>query len=424
MSLTDPTIKLTPEQAKKWSDTRVALLWYCPAFAHIFYSMLNTQGSEYIAKFTTDPAVPTAATDGSCLILNPESFFEYDLEERLFIVAHEIMHCILNHLVIADTFRRRGAVSYPDGKDIPYDHELMNIALDLVINDILVESKVGKYNPKWYHDPATGNQTEAGTDVYRKIYKQGKGGGGGNCRNGQGGFDTHLQPGTTAGQDPQTAAANRNNAAWQTAVAQAKHAAKVQGKLPAGLERLLDEVMDPKVDWREHIEAVFARKVGSSMNDFRTLDRRLIVRDIIAPGRSGHAADTVVVAADTSGSIGETELNAFFAEVSGILEDLRPRQLFLVWCDAVVQRVDECDDPGDLNTLRFKGAPGGGGTSFIPVFEWMAENQIEPDALVYLTDGRGSFPKNHPSYPVIWGSISDDVQYPFGEVVHIPVYDD
>jgi predicted metal-dependent peptidase len=185
---------------------------------------------------------------------------------------------------------------------------------------------------------------------------------------------------------------------------------------------MLSEVLNPQVDWREKIQALFARKVGSGSYDWRKPDRRLIVRDIIAPGRSGFGAGTVVVAVDTSGSIGEPELQMFFAEMSGILEDVKPARLVIAWCDAKLHRVDEVDEPGDLAGVRKKGAPGGGGTSFIPVFDWMAEEGIQPDALVYLTDGYGSFPVFTPQYPVIWGNISPPgtVKYPFGDVVDVP----
>jgi predicted metal-dependent peptidase len=403
--------EINAQQEKLWSDTRVALLWHCPAFSHIFYTMLDTVGSKHVAMFTKD--VPIAATDGACLLLNPDTFFKYDLNERIFICGHEIMHCILNHLVQLHQFKRRGKIAYPDGKELKYDHELMNVALDLVINDCLIESKVGKFNPDWLHDPSIATSKDSGLDTYRKLFKD-------NCGPGGKGFDQHLAPGGGTGKDPHTATSERNQSEWTTAVIAAANAAKVQGKLPAGLERLLSEVLEPKVDWREHIQSLFARKVGSGSYDFRQLDRRLVVRDIIAPGRSGYGADTVVVGADTSGSIGQKELDMFFAEVSGILEDVKPRRVFLIWCDAAVNRVDELDDPSDLNVIRAKGAPGGGGTSFIPVFEWMEENGVEPDALVYLTDGMGSFPAEAPSFPVIWGNIYPDSTYPFGDVVDIP----
>ncbi len=403
-------IKLTADQLRKWSDTRVSLLFECPAFAHIFYSMLNKAGHEHIALFTKD--IPVAATDGSNLILNPETFFKLPLKQRLFACAHEILHCILNHLIQMHRYQHKGKIVFTDGKSLPYDQQTANIAMDMVINDILIDSKVGEFNKDWIHAPQTAGKNDSWLDAYRKIYKKPPPGGVQ--------FDLHLPPGAGDGKDPRSAEAERNDQEWKTQVAAAAHAARVQGKLPGGLERVLGEVLDPKVDWREHIRSLFARRVGNDTYDWRRVDRRLIVRDIVAPGRSGFGCGTVVCAIDTSGSIGPDEVDMFLAEVSGILEDVKPRELYIMWCDAQVHRVDEADEPGDLNTIRHKGAPGGGGTSFIPVFEEIAKREIEPDALVYLTDLCGSFPQQTPSYPVIWGSIMPNMTVPFGDIVEVP----
>jgi predicted metal-dependent peptidase len=408
---------LTPAQEKLWSDTRVALLWHCPAFSHIFYTMLDNAGSKHVAMFTKD--VPIAATDGTNLLLNPDTFFKYNLNERIFIVAHEIMHCIWNHCGLMHSFIKRGKISYPDGSELPYDQQTMNVATDLVINDTLIESKVGTYNKDWLHDKQYAVSTDSAIDAYKKVFQQQQGKGGGGSPNGKG-FDQHLAPGTSQGKDPGTAAGQRNEVEWQTQVAAAANAARAQGKLPAGLERLLGEILNPQVDWKDKIAALFARKVGSGSYNWRRPDRRLIVRDIYSPGRSGFGAGTVVVGVDTSGSIGEKELNMFFAEMAGILEDVRPKRLVIMWCDAHVHRVDEAEEPQDLNTIRAKGAPGGGGTSFIPVFDEIEKMGLEPDALVYLTDGMGSFPNKPPSYSVIWGNIYPQSKYPFGDVVDVP----
>ena len=238
---------------------------------------------------------------------------------------------------------------------------------------------------------------------------------------GQKPFDQHLDPGSGQGKDPAQAAQDRNPVEWDTQVAAAASAARLQGKLPAGLDRLFGEILNPKVDWRDKIQGLFARRVGGGGYNWRKPDRRLIVRDIVAPGRSGFGCGTIVVGADTSGSIDYTPGSVgdmFLAEMAGILEDCRPQRLLIAWCDAKVHRVDEASEPGDLDIIRRKGAPGGGGTSFVPVFEWMEENGVEPDALVYLTDGYGTFPRQAPPFPVIWGSITD-AQYPFGDVVKI-----
>lgn len=417
--------EINKQQEDLWNKTRVALVWYCPAFSHIFYTMLDKAGSKHIAVFTKD--VPIAATDGKCLMLNPDTFFKYNLNERLFIVAHEIAHCIFNHCTQMYQFAMRGKVPYVDGVELPYNQQLMNIAADLVINDMLIESKIGQYNKDWLHDPKMATMNDSALDAYRKLYEDLKKKGKikeievSGLGNGQGGFDEHMKPGTSEGKDAGQASQERNESEWKTQIAAAYNTAKAQGKLPASLERLFGEILNPQVDWREKIQALFARKVGSGSYDWRRADRRLIVRDIYSPGRSGFGAGTVVVGVDTSGSIGPKELDMFMAEMAGILEDVRPKRLCIVWCDAKVHRTDEAEDPQDLNTIRAKGAPGGGGTAFEPVFDWIAQQNISPDALVYLTDGMGSFPKEAPDYSVIWGNIHKGSQYPFGDVVDINV---
>ncbi len=403
--------KLTATEVQKWGETRCALLWTCPAFTHIFYSMLDN-GHEHIAMFTRDPAIPIAATDGSNLILNPDGFFKMDLAERVFVVAHEIAHCIFDHCGQGHRFQRQGGISYPDGKKLDYNHETMNIAQDLVINDVLIESKTGKMPAIGCHDKSMATAMDASMDVYRKIYKK--------PPPPQKGFDVHLAPGTSQGKDAASASQQRSPQAWANAIAAGAAAAKAVGKLPAALERLLSEALEPQVDWKDRIASLFARRLGSSCYDWRKIDRRMMLRDIYVPARAGFGAGTIVVGCDTSGSIGEKTLNMFFAEMAGILEDTNAKELVLIWCDAEVNRVDYVDEPSDLNTVRCKGAVGGGGTSFVPVFDEIARLGIEPDALVYLTDGYGQFPAHSPSYPVIWGSISEGVKYPFGDVVEIP----
>lgn len=412
--------QLTPQQEKLWDDTRASLIWHCPAFSHIFYTLLQNTGTSHKAIFTDDPKIPIAATDGHNIILNtsPEGFFRFNLNQRVFVIAHEIMHCILNHCGISAMLKMRGKVTYQDGKSLPYDGEQMNCAEDYVINAILTESKVGEFpkdsagKPLGLLDTAIATSKSNSLDTYRSIFKK--------SPESKSRFDVHLAPGTSIGKDPTTATADRNQAQWDTEVAAAISAARAMGRLSLELDRALSEILEPKVDWREQIKALFARKVGSGTFDWARPDRRLITRDIYAPGRSGYGAGTVVVGIDTSGSIGKLELDMFMAEMAGILEDVRPKRLVIVWCDAKVHRVDEAEEPTDLNVIRAKGAPGGGGTAFEPVFDYVEKNGLEPEALVYLTDGMGSFPKRAPKYPVIWGSIYAPSKYPFGDVVDIP----
>ena len=161
------------------------------------------------------------------------------------------------------------------------------------------------------------------------------------------------------------------------------------------------------------------RKLGTGAYDWQKPDDEFIVRDIFVPARSGFGAGTVIVGVDTSGSIGPREVDMFLSEVSGILSDVRPRELIVIWCDARINRVDDCHDAADLNNIRAKGAPGGGGTDFRPVFDWVAENDKKPDAVVYLTDGHGTLPDTKPQYETIWASV-DRKDFPWGDTVMVP----
>lgn len=418
--MTPTIVDITPQQQKLWGDTRAAMIWHCPAFTHILYTMMNKAGGEHFALFT--PEVPVAATDGQNILLNPETFFPLSLSERVFVVAHEIMHGIFGHCEMIHKLRMTGKVHYPDGTELGFDQEDMNRAMDYVINDMLVQSKIGSYNSNWLWDTTIATEKDSVLTAYRRIHQDKKsgGGGGGGGNSGQKSFDNHLDPGTTTGQDASSATSNRNEMEWKTAIAGAMATAKAQGKLPAGLERLFGDILEPQVDWTDKIIGFFARNTGAGTYNWRKPDRRLVTRDIIAPGRTGFGAGDVVIAIDTSGSIGQRELDVFFGEMAGIMEDVRPTCIHLMYCDAEVHDVVEVYDPTDLHDVRQRKAPGGGGTAFQPVFDKVRELDIEPDALVYLTDGYAPFPKKAPGYPVIWGSTSG-VEYPWGEVVEVPV---
>jgi predicted metal-dependent peptidase len=402
-------IELSPEDKRRWSETRACLLWTAPAFTHLLFSMLNPNGGELAAVFTED--VPIAATDGSNLILNPKTFFKYSLAERVFIVCHEIFHCMWNHCVLSRPFRQSNKVKFLDGTSLPYDADQMNVAMDLVINDALIEAKIGSFPKEGCHDRNIATGKDSFLDVYKKVYKK-------KPEGGKGGFDVLLDPGSADGKDPDQASQDRSETAWGTAVAAAMASAKAMGKLPASLERLFNEVLEPTAAWQDLIRAFFARKVGSGSYDWRKPDRRLIQRDIYAPQRSGNGCGDVVVAVDTSGSIGQAELDQFMGEMRGILEDVRPMRMFVVMCDAKVQKVYELEEASELHDIKLHG---GGGTAFDPVFRWVDEEGVRPEALVYLTDGMGSFPKEPPPYPVVWGSTWASSQYPFGDVVDIPI---
>jgi predicted metal-dependent peptidase len=410
-----PVVPLDPKYNKAWDETRAAFLWVCPGLTSVIYEMMTDAKGE-IASWVTDASVcPIAATDGVRLILNPDTFFKYKLFERVFIVAHEVMHCIADHCGQGWLHQQRGEIGLLNGKRVPYIPMLANVAQDYIINDTLIKSKIGTFNTDWLHDTNAGTWQDSWVDVYGKLYEDANAKG--KIKGVQ--FDVHMAPGTSQGKDPGQANQNRSKSQWQTAVAGAMATARAQGKLPEAMERFMKEMLEPSVTWAEHIRALLARKIGGGSYDWAKPDRRFISRNprIITPARSGYGCNTIVVAIDTSGSIGDKELCQFKAEMSGMLNDLKPRQLIILWCDAKIHHVDYLTDAEELREVK---PYGGGGTSFKPPFEWMEKEGINPDSMVYLTDGYGDFPATAPRFPVIWGDIAGN-KYPWGEVVPVKI---
>ena len=426
-------VKMTKKQLQDWDDTRAALMYYAPEFTHIFYTLMNADDN-YIAVATdSDEVVPTAATDGETIVINVNRYFDHGLLERLFILGHEIVHNIFDHCGLLYRCRRNGKVICSDGSVLPYDENLLQWALDYVVNAILIDAKLGRPPDKLLYDTNIATHLDSVLDVYAKLFHKLGGGGGGNSPgddpdaegSAPGGFDTHMDPGSMKDKHPVQAMTERNQEQWNTVIQAAMEIAEQKGKLPAGLKRLFEGIIKTETNWNDHVKSFFNRRVGSGNYNWRLPDRKLIVRDIWAPRRSGFGAELVVVGGDTSGSIWSQPklLDMWFGAITEILEQINPKQLIAVWCDQKIGRVDELEDASDLAKAWKSVLPGGGSTSFVPVFDYIRQQRLEPDTLVYLTDGFGTFPKAAPGYPVLWGALAETLppsKYPFGEVVVLP----
>lgn len=410
-------VGLTPKQQQQWDDTMSLMAWTAPGFRHLFFKLLaNHKNSGKYAALPT-PGVPIAATDGRHILINPDRFFsEFDMRERVFILGHEVMHNVYNDVPFINRCRQSGTVPMDDGTTLPYDETAMQHAADYRINALLEESHIGKPPKIALLDKNIATANSGLVETYKKVYddyeKNGKLGGQG--------FDVVLIPNST----PQ------NQQQWQVEVktAQMLEQMKTQGRGMAGcLQRMFEQVLNPQVPWTEKIRGIFNRKVGSGGYNWRKPDRRHITRDLYMPSRSGNGAGHIVCWADNSGSISDTDMCHYLAELANIVEDCRPKRLTVIWCDDWVQRVDEISEPSDMATLQYEAAKdginGGGGTSCEPVFEWMQkELDEEPEVFIGFTDGYVTFPPR-PAYPnmvVIWASVAKaPEEYPYGDVVEI-----
>jgi predicted metal-dependent peptidase len=258
-------------------------------------------------------------------------------------------------------------------------------------------------------------------DIYRQEFKNKDKPNGGSKA---GGFDTLVSPGTGQGKSPAQAKMDRDDDQWRTEIEAAMASAKLRGNLPGAFEEALGKRLEPQVSWQDQIVALFARRLGTGSYDFTRPDRRLITRNVdpvFAPGRRGTGCKLIVVVGDSSGSVTQPTAAHFFGEMSGILEDLSPETVRFAWCDTRVRGWEDIEDLDDLARVEAGGIKGRGGTDFRPPFRDIADMDVVPDCIVFLTDGDGPFPED-PGVPVIWGDISGNPKkYPFGDVVQIPV---
>ena len=198
---------------------------------------------------------------------------------------------------------------------------------------------------------------------------------------------------------------------WNIAVNQAATVAKHAEKVPAGLNQTLEGAAEAAVDWRELLRRHWSDTIPADYSWLRP-NRRHLWTGLYLPGVVREGVGEVAIAVDCSGSVSARQLRLFEEEARSILEGQRPERVYVLYFDAVVQKVEtyEAGARIDLNPV------GGGGTEFGPCFEWLDAKGIRPQTLVFLTDLYGSFPLSAPAYPVLWASTGSG-KVPFGEVI-------
>jgi predicted metal-dependent peptidase len=202
----------------------------------------------------------------------------------------------------------------------------------------------------------------------------------------------------------------------KTAIAQASQQAKAMGKLPGDLARLVGEILQPKIDWRDVLRR-FVTQTAKNDYSWTPPNRRYIHQGIYLPSLKNQELGEIVVAIDTSGSVSSHQINEFSSELTAIVEET-PATFTVIYCDSAIRNIETFtrdDLPITLNPV------GGGGTSFIPPFEHVSENGIDPACLIYLTDGDCYyFPDNEPDYPVLWALTQKPTfDFPFGDQIII-----
>ena len=378
--MTDVVEHLPPAEEKRierlLAKARTALVLEHPFIGNVALNL----------PYIVDYGVKTAATNGKNIRYNPHFVDSLNDEERKFLVAHECLHPMLEH-----TYRRNGR-----------NHKRWNQAADYVINKLLDDEKIGKMPQGGLLDNNIHQAGGGTTDGIYNILPEPD-------DDGNNGHGDPLDDCNDGGDTPAEQA--QQEAEWKVRVAQAAQAAKMMGKMSAGLERLVGEILKPKVDWRDVLRK-FLEKCKSDQRTWSKFNRRFLAQGIYLPSVSGESLGEIAFAVDCSGSITQEVIDQFAAEIRSAKEDGNPTKIHVVYFDSEVSHYECYGRDDDLDIKPH----GGGGTAFSPVFEYFAEHDINPVACVFLTDLCCNDFGEQPDYPVLWVS-TDEGTAPFGEVV-------
>jgi len=387
------------------------------SFSYPFYGSCLMQ-----LKITETKTIPTLATDGVSILYNSDFIDELAEDETRACLCHEVLHVIFKHCRIM-----RGK-----------DPKLCNVAMDWVINDILKTD--GFKLPKCaLFDPSNKTKGWAWEEVYKYLE---------NINNdkedsfeGIAGKEDASEPSDSQKQkikdqisEPEehvvatapSSAAEEEEASNKIddMIIKAANAQENSGKgnIPGDICKKITEIREPKLDWEEILQQLIKSHYPDDYT-FRRPNRRHLGEDLYMPSMDGTEVGELVIAFDSSGSVSEEETKAFVGEVNTIINDIKPNKVYLMSSDYRVANVEEYDSNVWFSYEEFKSV-GGGGTSFKPVFDYVKENDIEPDQLIYFSDmlvGRSDYPDIEPDYPTIFVSTRKDIKTPFGEVVYLDI---
>ena len=372
-----------------------------------------------IGDRTLDDKIPTACTDGRNEMYGKEFTDSLTDAELRFVILHENYHKLYRHLT---TWKHL----------CDENVQLANMAMDYVINlkitddnkdGFAVMPEMGLLDEK-YRDMDT-------AQVFKLLKdnppEDSGGDGEGDSGSGSGSSDGQQGNKSPQGFDQHDwAGASEMSADEQRELAKdideaIRQGAMIAGKMGSGGDRDLAELLEPQINWREVLrEFITSTCAGNDYSTWQRPNRRYVSAGVYMPSGISEQVGELVIAIDTSGSIGQNELGHFLSEVKSICEVVKPDKVRLLYWDTKICQ-DEKYEMHEIDELVKSTKPkGGGGTTVECVPEHMTKEGIKPQACIVLTDGflGGSWGKW--SCPVLWCIIDNkSATADVGKTVHI-----
>jgi predicted metal-dependent peptidase len=372
LGATDP--KADREVREQLITARVGLLLRASFFGNMATRLKLVNADEWC---------PTAATDGRNFYYNTRFIKMLRPKEIEFLFGHEVLHCVYDH------FGRRGE----------RDPQLWNIANDYCVNQDLKEHNVGEFItsvPCLYDKKYRGMSSE---EVYDDLYQ--------NAtkidisklmvqmldehlfgdRDGEDDKEGNKEDDKEGKGPPRLSEAEKQQIRDEIkeAMLAAAAASGDAGNLPGGVKRLIQELTEPKMNWRELLRMQLESTIKSDYTWMRA-SRKGWHMDAVMPGMKLDPMIDIAVAIDTSGSIGEAMLKDFLSEIQGIMDSFPAYKIHVFCFDTEVHNPAQYNSDNLDQITEYKPA-GGGGTDFEAIYNYLKAEEIEPKRLVVFTDG-------------------------------------
>jgi predicted metal-dependent peptidase len=388
---------------------------------HPFFGNMATR----LRIIAADEWLGTAAVDGRNLYYNTQFFNAMNNKEIEFVVAHEILHMVFDHM----------------GRRDDRDPMIYNISADYIVNNTLVRDRIGTIPSivKCYQDFKYEGWTSE--EVYDDVYEKAKEMGDEYLKQLGEMLDEHLDSeddGTGDGGNDDSEAEDSNGNATSSSkpkyskeeIKQIKDEIKENmisaaqsagaGNVPAAVARMIKELTEPKMNWREILRQQIQSIIRSDYT-FSRPSRKGQMSGAILPAMDFQDTIDLAVAIDMSGSIGNKQGEDFLGEIKGIMDEYQDYNI-KIWCfDTQVYNEQDFSSDGGEDLLDYE-IIGGGGTDFMANWTYMKDQDYVPKKLIMFTDGYAWDSWGDEDYCdtvfIIHSHHDKNLQAPFGQTAH------
>lgn len=334
-----------------------------------FFGNLATR----LQLINADEWLATAATDGRKFYYNSRFIMLLEPKEVEFLVGHEVLHVVYDHM---------------DRRD-DREAQVWNIAADYCVNADLRRHKIGKFIttvPCLYEAKYDGKAAEA---VYDDLMKNASKMDMDDLIDQL--IDDHMdndgdgEDGKRPGKMSQAEREQLRQEIKENIINAAKQAKDSGHGIPENVARMVEQLTEPKMPWRELIQTMLTSAIKTDYTFMRP-SRRGWHLDAVLPSQTPGEEIDITVAIDTSGSISSKELGVFLSEIQGIMDSFSGYKIHVVSWDTRVSNPQDYTSENLENIAEYVPG-GGGGTDPNCIYDYLKTEGNVPSRLIVFTDG-------------------------------------